>query len=743
MENKEYVELSGVVDSVIFSNEENGYTICEIEEDGTGDPVVLAGTMPYIAEGDCLRVWGSWVIHPTYGRQLKVAKYDKELPVERGQILRYLASGAVRGVGPKTALKIVDKYGESAFEVIERHPDWLSEIPGISKKKAKEISASFVEASGARSVMIRFREYLSDAASMKIYKKWGCAAIDRVKENPYILCEQIDGIGFAKADAVAESFGIAKDSPFRIAGGVVAYLQSAAAREGHTCLPLPMLKERASEFLGVDVETVHEVILNMLMAKRLRIALRDDVKYVYLPSYYAAERYVAKKTVSLLSKCETYELDDVERLIEKLEYTNDITYDPLQREAIADSLKSGVMILTGGPGTGKTTVIKAMISIFRSLGMEIALAAPTGRAAKRMSEATGYEAKTVHRLLCMEYGGDDVGGRFLKDESDRLDEDVFIIDESSMIDVFLMEAFLKAVKPGARIIFIGDADQLPPVGAGNVFSDMIKSGVVYTVKLKTIFRQDKDSRIVSNAHAINEGRMPDISNDGRDFFFLSRESDEETARTVASLLRDRLPKSYGEEIASQVQVMTPSRKGVCGTEALNRMLQETLNPPSKDKRERRYGEAVFREGDRVMQTKNNYAVEWKRDGLEGTGVFNGDIGTILKIENSENRFVIDFDERVCEYDTANLEELEHAWAITVHKSQGSEYPIVIMPLCSAAPMLQTRNLFYTAVTRARKIVILVGKKYVIGRMVENDAQAVRYTGLCDMIKKEADKGYGE
>lgn len=743
MDKKEYVELSGVVDSVIFSNEENGYTICEIEEDGTGEPIVLAGTMPYVAEGDCLTVRGTWVIHPTYGRQLKVASYDKSLPVERGQILRYLASGAVKGVGPKTAMKIVGKYGEDTFEVIERHPDWLADIPGISRKKAREISASFKEASGARSVMISFRDYLSDSASMKIYKKWGSSAVDRVKENPYILCEQIDGIGFAKADAVAMGFGIAKDSPFRIAGGVVSCLQGAAAKEGHTCLPLAELKARCAEFLGVDAEAVHEVMLNMLLASKLRIAMRDEVKYVYLPAYFAAEKYVASKIFSLLSKCETFELDDVARMIYSLEVKNEITYDDLQREAIADSLKAGVMILTGGPGTGKTTVIKAMISIFRSLGMEIALAAPTGRAAKRMSEATSFEAKTIHRLLCMEYTGEEEGGRFLKDERDRLDEDVFIIDESSMIDILLMEAFLKAVKPGARVIFIGDADQLPPVGAGNVFADMIKSGTIYTVKLKTIFRQEKDSRIVSNAHAINEGRMPDISNTNRDFFFLSRESDEETAKTIASLWRDRLPKSYGADIINDIQVMTPSRKGVCGTEALNCLLQETMNPPSKEKRERRYGETVFREGDRVMQTKNNYAVTWEKDGVEGEGIFNGDIGTIEKIENSENRFIINFDDRVCEYDTANLDELEHAWAITVHKSQGSEYPLVIMPLCSAAPMLRTRNLFYTAVTRARKIVILVGKKTVIGQMVENDAQAVRHTGLCDFLKAEFNKGYDQ
>ncbi|MBR6916964.1 MAG: AAA family ATPase, partial [Clostridia bacterium] len=520
----ESVELTGVVDSVIYSNAENGYAVCEIEEDDTGEPIVLAGTMPYVAEGDVLRVKGVWTIHPQYGRQLKVSEYDKSLPVGKDQILRYLASGAVHGVGPKTAVKIVSKYGDETFDVIERHPEWLADIPGISLKKAREIGKAFAEASGARNVIIRFRDLLSDAASMKIYKKWGSGAIDIVKENPYVLCEQIQGIGFTKADSVAMSFGIAKDSPFRISGGVISYLQAVSAKEGHTRLPFDVLKQKCAEFLGVDAEIVHDVILEMLVAAKLRIVTKDDKKYIYLPSYYKAEKYIANKLATVSGMCETFDIDDVEQFIYKLELKNGITYDALQREAIACCLKSGVMILTGGPGTGKTTVIKAMISIFKSLGMEIALAAPTGRAAKRMSEATTCEAKTIHRLLCMEYNGEEDAGRFLKDERDRLDEDVFIIDESSMIDTLLMEAFLRAVKPGARIVFIGDADQLPPVGSGNVFHDMIASGKIGTVKLVTIFRQDKDSLIITNAHAINNGDMPDISNKSGDFFFMSRES---------------------------------------------------------------------------------------------------------------------------------------------------------------------------------------------------------------------------
>ncbi|MBQ7715492.1 MAG: ATP-dependent RecD-like DNA helicase [Clostridia bacterium] len=738
MNDGQYIELCGTVDSVIFSNEENGYTVCEIEEKDTGDPVVLTGTMPYLNEGDILTVRGSWMIHPTYGRQLKVVEYQKSLPVGKDQILRYLSSGAVKGVGPKTAEKIVSKFAEATFEILEKHPEWIAEIPGISKRKAAEIHRSFAEVSGARNVIIRFKDYLPDSVSMKLYKKWGGAAIDRVRENPYLLCEEFSGVGFAKADAVAMSFGIEKDSPFRLSGGIVSFLQSANAKEGHTCVPFGILKERSAELLGVDSEKVHDAILEMLVAAKLRVLDMDGERFIYLPSFYNAEKYIAKKLLLLKEQCATFDLEDCDRMIYRLEKENCITYDKLQREAIYDALSSGVLLLTGGPGTGKTTVIKAMISIFESVGMEVSLAAPTGRAAKRMSEATICEAKTVHRLLGMEYSGNE-GGRFLKDENDRLDEDVFIIDESSMIDVLLMEAFLRAVKPGARVIFIGDADQLPPVGAGNAFSDLIDSNYFNTVRLKTIFRQESGSRIITNAHDINDGIVPDVSNKNDDFFFLPRETDEETAATIASLYKDRLPKKYGDETVSGTQIMSPSRKGYCGTENLNRMLQEIMNPPAPDKKERRRGDTVFREGDKVMQLKNNYGVVWRKDGFEGEGIFNGDIGTIVEIDNSEGIFTIDFDERICEYDTENLEELEHAWAITVHKSQGSEYPIVILPLCPFAPMLLTRNLFYTAVTRAKKMVILVGRKYIIQRMVDNDAQAVRYTGLVKLLEKERER----
>lgn len=730
----ETVEISGIVDSVIYKNSENGYTICEIEDEN-GFPVVLAGTMPYLVQGDIVKATGAWVVHPLYGKQLKVANYEKRLPVENNQILRYLSSGAVRGIGPKTAVKIVDKFGEDSFDVLEKHSDWIAQINGISRRKAREISDNFKEVNGARNVMITFKDYLSDAQSMKVYKKWGGSAIDRIRENPYILCEEVDGIGFARADAVALGFGIDKNSPFRISGGILSYLQTVSAKEGHTCMPLGRLKSQCGKFLDVDPELIHNTVLDMLIQNKLRVITDGDEKYIFTSSAYKAEKFIAERLVTLDRQAPAMGADNSERLISRTEYERGITYDEKQRDAISASLEDGIVIITGGPGTGKTTVIKAIISIFESLGMDVALAAPTGRAAKRMSEATSCEASTVHRLLCMEYSEGEKA-RFMKNETDRLEEDAFILDEASMIDIYLMEAFLKAVKPASRIILIGDSDQLPSVGAGDLLHDLIKSGKFKTVNLTKIFRQDSESRIITNAHAINEGTVPELSNKNSDFFFMSRETDEATASTIADLYKNRLPNKYGKRTAEKIQVMTPTRKGICGTEGLNLMLQNTLNPHDGIKKEINFRGVIFRECDKVMQIKNNYSMIWEKDGYTGNGIFNGDIGTVTDIDTAEGKLTVDFDERICEYDFSSLEELEHAWAITVHKSQGSEYPIVILPLCSCAPMLLTRNLLYTAVTRAEKMVILVGKKSVLEQMVKNDRQAERFTGLPMFLKKQ-------
>lgn len=728
------VEISGIVDSVIFKNSENGFTICEIEDE-SGFPVVLAGTMPYLVQGDTVKARGKWIVHPVYGKQIKVESYEKKLPVGKNQILRYLSSGAVKGIGLKTAMKIVDKFGEDSFEALEKHPEWVAEINGISRKKAQEISKNFCEVTGARNVMIAFKDYLSDAQSMNVYKKWGGSAIDRVRENPYILCEEIDGIGFARADAVALGFGIDKNSPFRISGGILSFLQNISAKEGHTCMPLSRLKTQCATFLAVDPELVHNTVLDMLIENKLRVITDNGEKYIFTPGAYKAEKFIAERLRTLNRQAPSFGSNNIEALIMRTENERGIIYDEKQRESINASLEDGVVIITGGPGTGKTTVIKAIISIFESLGMDIALAAPTGRAAKRMSEATSCEASTIHRLLCMEYSEGEKA-RFMKNEDDLLEEDVFILDEASMIDVYLMEAFLKAVKPAGRIILIGDSDQLPSVGAGDLLHDLIKSCAFKTVNLTKIFRQNSESRIITNAHAINDGIIPELTNKNSDFFFMSRDSEEAIAQTVADLYKNRLPKKYGERTTEQIQVMTPTRKGTCGTEGLNTMLQNTLNPKDGLKKEIVFRNIVFREFDKVMQTKNNYSLTWEKDGYTGNGIFNGDIGTITDIDTSKGKLTIDFDEKICEYDFASLEEIEHAWAITVHKSQGSEYPIVILPLCSCAPMLLTRNLLYTAVTRAEKMVILVGKKSIFEQMVKNNRQAERYTGLKLFLKKQ-------
>lgn len=734
---QDLIELTGTVDSVIFENEDNGYSISEIEDE-MGNPVVLSGTMPYLHEGDILTVKGTWVIHPTYGRQLKVQSYEKSLPTGKNAILRYLASGAVKGIGPKTALKIVEEFGDETFTVLSEHPEWLSQINGISPKKSRQIAESYSRVAGARNVMIFFKDYLSDNQSMNLYRKYGGSAIDRIKNNPYLLCNEFSGIGFAKADQVALGIGFEKHSPFRIRAGIDAVIRAAESREGHTCLPVESVKSGCSELLGIPSEEVDREMIELLVLGELRVTTIGDTKYLSRARMHNAENFIAEKLTLLNRQCVGFNDGDVELLIEKIEYQSGIRYDKKQREAIACALNSGVMILTGGPGTGKTTVIKAMISIFGDLDMEIALAAPTGRAAKRMSEATSYDAKTIHRLLCMEFNSED-SHYFAKNEDDKLDEDVIIIDESSMVDTLLAEALLKAVAPGSRIIFIGDADQLPSVGAGNVLSDLINSKMFPTVKLDKIFRQSENSLIISNAHLINEGTFPVLSNKSDDFFFLPRQSDEATAATVTELCQSRLPGKYGETFASQIQIMTPSKKGVCGTEALNRLLQSALNPPSPKKSEKRIGNTVFRVGDRVMQTKNNYSLEWTKGDTEGCGIFNGDVGIIEDIDFSEGAMTVNFDERTCEYGFENLEELDLAYAITVHKSQGSEYPCVIIPLYSCAPMLLSRNLFYTAVTRASKMVILVGKKSIIAQMVNNDRHIVRYTGLEFQLKKREEK----
>lgn len=724
--------ITGTVDSVIFQSEDTGYTVCEIEDEN-GLPVVLVGTMPYICEGDTLTAAGKWTNHPTYGKQFRVDIYEKTLPTGVADILRYLSSGTVKGIGPKTAKKIVDRFGEDTFDVLENHSEWLSEIPGITPRKAADINSSFIEMAGARNVMMFCADYFGSTTSMKIYKKWGNSAISRIQNNPYSLCDSFSGIGFKTADSVAESFGIEKTNDARITAGIIFSLENAAHNSGHTCLPKKELITEASRILALPAETIETSLENSLSQGKIVQKKRGLETFVYLDKYLRAEQFCADKLRRIDAACPRIDSGDVFAFITRVELESSISYANLQKEAIAAALGGGVMILTGGPGTGKTTVIKGLISIFETIGLDIALCAPTGRAAKRVSESSGCEAKTVHRLLEMEHS-DEREPRFMRNASCYLDEDVIILDEASMLDTLLLDALLKAMKPGSRIIFIGDRDQLPSVGAGNVLADLIDSDQFRTICLTEVFRQAKESRIITNAHLINDGKMPVLDNKSKDFFFLSRRTDADIASTVAQLIAERLPKAYGEQLCSGIQVITPSRKGLAGTENLNTLLQRTLNPPSSSKLERLTHGIVIREGDRVMQIKNNYDIEWVKDGYDGYGVFNGDIGTVESIIPSTESVVFDFDGRCCEYEYSSLDEIEHAYAITVHKSQGSEYPIVIIPLYSCAPMLLTRNLLYTAVTRASSIVILVGKVEVLETMVSNNMHSTRHTGLRSLLE---------
>lgn len=729
-------QLSGSIERVIYANEENGYAVCDL---GTtdNDLVTIQGILPYISEGDGVTVYGKWVHNPKYGRQFAVERYERELPADANSILRYLSAKAIKGIGPKTARKIVDEFGADTFDVMENHPDWLSQIPGISRKKAEEIAEDFRKKAGIRSAMMFFRDYFGAALTMRIYNRFGSSAVDRAKKNPYLLCDEVEGIGFEKADAMASGLGIAQDSRERLSSGIAYVLRSNAMQNGHVCLPEDKLLAAAVQLLGGTQDQLRAALDVLIASGRVKASAWDGVTYLYEKYAYDSEQYIATKLKMLDKLCVAVNAPDVHAFIEREERSHGIAYATLQRKAIFDALCSGVMILTGGPGTGKTTVVRALLNIFESMDFKVALTAPTGRAAKRLSEATSHEAKTIHRLLEMEYGETDGarGARFRRAEDNLLEESVIIIDEASMVGNGLMCSLLKAIKPGARVIIIGDADQLPSVEAGNVLRDLIDSACFSTVCLTEIFRQAQESLIITNAHAINRGEMPRLDVKDNDFFYLKRDSDRDIVLTVADLYKNRLPRTYGEMARGGIQVISPSRRGEGGTENLNVLLQGALNAADRSKKEYRFRDRVFREGDRVMQTKNNYDLTWERpDGSTGMGVFNGDIGEIEAINHAAECMEIRFDDRHVVYDFTILEELEHAYAITVHKSQGSEYPIVIIPLYSAPYMLLNRHLFYTAVTRAQQMVVLVGRADIAETMVQNHRQSMRYTGLAHRLR---------
>ena len=725
MTQAEEITLWGVVEEIVYHNDDNDYTVMEII-DKEGALVTAVGKIAYVAEGEEVTLYGGWVTHAEYGKQFAFENYEKELPTGKKAILRYLSSRVIKGVGPVTASRIVARYGEETFDVMEHHPEWLTEISGISAKKAAEIHKSFVEQTGVRALMMLCRDFFTTSVIGRVYQKWGGSALEKTKENPYALCSTVYGVSFEAADRLAAALGFSHNAPQRIEGGLRYILEFNAQNNGHTCLPEDKLLSAAATHLSITEEEAREALREALTAGVLSSVTVKDTRFIALPVYAEAEKEIAHRLSILDRYCALFSERDAGLFIARLEEEQGIVYAAAQRRAITAALSNGVMILTGGPGTGKTTVVRALLRIFASADLKTLLLAPTGRAANRMSAAAVWEAKTIHRALEMEKA-DDLFPVYRRDEREPLDASVVIVDEASMIDVRLMCALLRAIKRGSRLILIGDADQLPSVGAGRLLCDLIESRRFCTVCLTEIFRQSAESLIVTNAHRINRGEAPILDAKDKDFFFLPT-AEENIPALIADLITRRLPKAYGKGIVEGIQVITPSRKGRAGTERLNELLREAENPPAIGKKEKKIHGTLFREGDRVMQVRNNYDLSWEKDGVEGSGVFNGDVG-VLQILDAEDGGAVLFDGRRASYDKDALEELDHAYAITIHKSQGSEYPVVIVPLYDCPPMLLTRNLFYTAVTRACRMVILVGRRDVAMRMVENDRHVMRYTLL--------------
>ncbi len=728
-------EVTGTVESVVYRNEQNGYTILEVSTDKK-ELVTVVGTMPFVSEGENITVRGSYVVHSEYGRQLKADSFEKRIPEQPDAILKYLSSGVIKGIGPKTAEKIVEKYGADTFEVMSNHPDWLADFKGISPRRALEIGDEIRRQMGFYRLFDFCRDVVPMHVALRIYQNYGERAVEQLRTNPYALCSKIRGFSFTAADQIAMGAGGAPDARERVLGATVRVLERACETGGHACLPVKQVVIEVASLLELDPKEVAEHEKDFVLEKQIGYLHRKADSLLYINRFYEAERSIAGRLLQLDRACVRYRVEDMEPLVNRAMLESGLEYAAMQRKAIFEAASSGVLIITGGPGTGKTTIIKALIRIYESMGCEVALAAPTGRAAKRMAESTACEARTIHRLLEVEFRDEadgDEGATFARNEHNLLDADIIIIDEASMIDMFLMQALLAAIRPGARLVLLGDCDQLPSVGAGNVLHDLINSGCFNIVRLTEIFRQGSESLIVTNAHRINRGEMPVTDARDKDFFFMKREGGA-LISTLAEVTAKRLPATYGVSAFDKIQVITPTRKGAAGTETLNQLLQAELNPPAKDKAEKKFRNVVFREGDKVMQIRNNYDLTWDEDGKERFGIYNGDIGVIGKIYDRQSYMMVSFDGREVKYGFDLLEDLELAYAITVHKSQGSEYPFVVMPVTDFPPMLMTRNLLYTAVTRAKTMAVLIGREDALSRMVENDREAVRYTGLCDMLQ---------
>ena len=723
------LHIEGTVETVLFKNEANGYVVLDL--DAGGELITVVGELGDVEEGEGLILEGSYVTHRKFGTQFRAEYCERKLPDTVVNIEKYLASGAVKGIGPGLAKKIVNVFGAQTLEVMEHDPMRLSEIKGISTAKCQEIADEARKLFALRCILSFFSQYdIKSQFAMRTYRKFGGDSMQLLQLNPYILCGDTIELDFRKADSIAYDLHIGKNDDKRVIAGMQ-YILRANTSLGHSCLPLEVLQTKASAALGVSEQDFYKSYNTALNDNELFEYIKNDREYVYLPDYFYAEQFIADRIHILRNFSSPHDFN-YDTLINIEEEEHNIKYESLQRQAITTAVSKGLMILTGGPGTGKTTTLNAIISIFEKRGSRVLLAAPTGRAAKRMSDLTGGEAKTIHRLLEVVY---DAGGRtvFAHNENNPLECDVLVIDEMSMVDVLLFEKLLRAVRLGCKLIMVGDSDQLPSVGAGNLLGDLISSGIVPTVELKEIFRQARQSCIVTNAHRIVAGEYPDLTRKDNDFFCFKREDTEKSVRLVAELTKLRLPKAYGYSPTDDIQILTPSRKGALGSVELNKVLQQEINPPSKDKKEYKSFVFTFREGDKVMQTKNNYDIVWSRGSEQGTGIFNGDIGKIQKISPASMTAVIDFDGRIASYPFDLLVQVELAYAITVHKSQGCEFEAVILPITSGFDKLCYRNLLYTAVTRAKKLLILIGTEEVIHTMVDNNRRTKRYTCLKNML----------
>lgn len=734
------ISIEGTVSEVVYMSPETGFAVIEVETDEELLPVV--GELYGVSEGEELRLTGSYSNHPKFGRQFKAMAYERRMPATAAAVRKFLSSGAVKGIGAVLASRIVDTFGDDTMAILEETPGRLTEVKGISPKKADAIIKELGQMFGMRSAMNFLSSYgLTPAEGVRAWKKWGPITVDVVKDNPYLLCDEEIGVEFKRADEIALSVGIEADSGKRLFGAASHVLRH-NLRNGHTCLARQTVVQLVMRLTGVE-EAAIEADIDQRIEEEELFSVQKNREFLFLPSMYNAERYIAMR-LSMMLQNRFFVSRNIDEMIDRTEAEKGIHYESLQREAIREALQKSMLILTGGPGTGKTTTLNAIIDLLEDEGLSIAIAAPTGRAAKRVSEVTGRDAKTIHRLLEVDFGSSEVT-TFVHNEQHPLKADAVVIDEMSMVDTTLFESLLRGCRMGCKLILVGDSDQLPSVGPGNVLRDLIDSGCIPTVELKQVFRQAAESRIVTNAHRIVAGEYPDLKTKDNDFFFLRRQSAAAVLSTVTELVAKRLPASYGYSPLEDIQVLTPQRKGDLGVGALNESLQAALNPPQKGKREYKSTFATFREGDKVLQTRNNYDIEWEKPGTgeKGMGIYNGDIGIIQRIDLVGGTMEIDFDGRRCEYTLEMAPELDLAYAVTVHKSQGSEYSAVVLPIFGGYDKLYFRNLLYTAVTRARKLLIIVGSESRVYQMVDNNRKMLRYTGLKWFLRQEAGKPASE